>query len=46
MTPRLKEIYIKEIQPSLKEKFGLKNTYMSPKLQKKLRLKNNHETKT
>jgi len=34
MTPRLKEIYIKEIQPSLKEKFGFKNTYMGPKLQK------------
>ena len=34
MTPRLKEIYIKEIQPNLKEKFGFKNTYMGPKLQK------------
>ena len=34
MTPRLKEIYIKEIQPSLKEKFGLKNVYMGPKLKK------------
>ena len=34
MTPRLKEIYFKEIQPSLKEKFGFKNSYMSPKLQK------------
>ena len=34
MTPRLKEIYFKEIQPSLKEKFGFKNRYMSPKLQK------------
>ena len=34
MTPRLKEIYIKEIQPSLKEKFGFKNIYMGPKLQK------------
>jgi large subunit ribosomal protein L5 len=34
MTPRLKEIYIKEIQPSLKEKFGFKNTYMGPKLEK------------
>jgi len=34
MTPRLKEIYIKEIQPSLKEKLGFKNNYMSPKLQK------------
>ena len=34
MTPRLKEIFFKEIQPSLKEKFGFKNTYMGPKLQK------------
>ena len=34
MTPRLKEIYIKEIQPSLKEKLGFKNNYMSRKLQK------------
>ena len=34
MTPRLKEIYFKEIQPSLKEKFGFKNIYMGPKLQK------------
>ena len=34
MIPRLKEIYFKEIQPTLKEKFGFKNTYMGPKLQK------------
>ena len=34
MIPRLKEIYFKEVQPSLKEKFGFKNTYMGPKLQK------------
>ena len=34
MTPRLKEIYFKEIQPSIKEKFGFKNKYMGPKLQK------------
>jgi len=34
MTTRLKEIYFKEIQPSIKEKFGFKNIYMSPKLQK------------
>ena len=34
MTPRLKEIYFKEIQPNLKEKFGFKNIYMGPKLQK------------
>ena len=34
MTPRLKELYYKEIQPALKEKLGYKNTYMSPKLMK------------
>ena len=34
MIPRLKEIYFKEIQPTLKEKFGFKNIYMGPKLQK------------
>ena len=34
MTPRLKEIFFKEIQPSLKEKFGFKNIYMGPKLKK------------
>ena len=34
MTPRLKELYFKKIQPSLKEKFAFKNVYMSPQLQK------------
>ena len=34
MTPRLKELYYKEIQPSLKEKLGYKNILMSPKLEK------------
>ena len=34
MTPRLKELYFKEIQPSIKEKFGFKNTYMGPQLKK------------
>ena len=34
MTPRLKEIFLKEIQPNLKEKFGLKNLYMGPKINK------------
>ena len=34
MIPRLKELYIKEIQPELKKKFGFKNTYMSPKIEK------------
>ena len=34
MSPRLKELYFKEIQPALKEKFGFKNTYMGPKLDK------------
>ena len=31
MTPRLKELYFKEIAPNLKEKFGFKNTNMNPK---------------
>ena len=34
MTPRLKELYYKEIQPALKEKLGFKNTYMGPKIEK------------
>ena len=34
MTPRLKELYYKEIQPALKEQLGFKNTYMGPKIQK------------
>ncbi len=34
MTPRLKELYYKEIQPALKEKLRFKNTFMSPKLVK------------
>ena len=34
MTPRLKELYIKEIQPSLKTHFGFKNLYMGPKIEK------------
>ena len=34
MIPRLKELYIKHIKPDLKEKFGFKNSYMSPKIQK------------
>jgi len=34
MQPRLKELIIKEIQPSLKEKFGYKNIYMVPQIQK------------
>ena len=33
MIPRIKEILSKEINPSLKEKFGFKNSYMSPKIQ-------------
>ena len=32
MIPRLKELYVKEIRLTLKEKFSFKNTYMSPKL--------------
>ena len=34
MTPRLRELYLKEIQPSLKEKLRLKNLYMTPYLDK------------
>ena len=34
MEPRLKTLMIKEIQPSLKEKFGYKNLYMGPKISK------------
>ena len=34
MTPRLKEIFNKEIQPALKEKFGFKNIYMTPRIEK------------
>ena len=34
MTPRLKEIFHKEIQPALKSQFGLKNLNMSPKIEK------------
>ena len=34
MTPRLKELYNKEIKPALKTKFGLKNLYMGPKIDK------------
>ena len=34
MQPRLKELYFKEIQPALKDKLGLKNIYMGPKIEK------------
>ena len=34
MIPRLKELYIKKIRPSMKEKFGYKNFNMAPKLEK------------
>ena len=34
MTPRLKELFYKEIQPTLKSKFGFKNIYMGPKIEK------------
>ena len=34
MTPRLKNLYYKEIQPSLKSQLGLKNLYMGPKISK------------
>ena len=34
MTPRLKQTISKEIEPTLKEKFGYKNLYMGPRIQK------------
>ena len=34
MTPRLKEIFKKEIQPALKDTLGLKNIYMAPRIEK------------
>ena len=34
MIPRLKEKLIKEIQPNLKQKFGYKNDFMGPKIEK------------
>ena len=34
MIPRLKKAIIKEIEPNLKEKFGYKNLYMGPRIQK------------
>ena len=34
MTPRLKELYFKEIQPALKTEFGFKNLHMGPKIEK------------
>ena len=34
MQPRLKNIIVKEINPSLKEMFGYKNLYMGPKIEK------------
>ena len=34
MTPRLKDLYTKEIQQSLKTEFGLKNLNMGPKIEK------------
>ena len=34
MQPRLKELLTREIEPSLKEKFGYKNIYMGPQIYK------------
>ena len=34
MTPRLKDLYKKQIQIDLKNQFGLKNLLMVPKIQK------------
>ena len=34
MTPRLKKIFSEEIQPALKDQFGFRNIYMSPRVEK------------
>tara|TARA_B100001057_G_scaffold235670_1_gene235971 strand:- start:125 stop:679 length:555 start_codon:yes stop_codon:yes gene_type:complete len=34
MSPRLKELYLKQIQPALKTEFNLKNLNMGPKIEK------------
>ena len=34
MSPRLKELFLKEIKPSFKEKYKLKNPYMVPEIEK------------
>ena len=34
MEPRLKELYLKNIKPALKDQFGFKNLYMGPKIEK------------
>ena len=34
MTPRLKDLYYKKIQLTLKDKFGFKNLFMGPKIEK------------
>ena len=34
MIPRLKEMFNKEIKPSLKDQFNFKNIYMAPKIEK------------
>jgi large subunit ribosomal protein L5 len=34
MIPRLKELYLKEIQQSLKSQFGYKNIFMGPQIEK------------
>ena len=34
MTPRLKKMFSEEIQPALKNQFGFRNIYMSPRIEK------------
>ena len=34
MTPRLKELFIKQIKPNIKTKYSLKNLYMVPEIKK------------
>ena len=36
MQPRLKDMILKEINPSLKELFGYKNLFMGPKIEKEI----------
>tara|TARA_B100000886_G_C20333158_1_gene453289 strand:+ start:312 stop:863 length:552 start_codon:yes stop_codon:yes gene_type:complete len=34
MVPRLKDLFVKEIKPSIKQKYNLKNPYMVPEMKK------------
>ena len=41
MTPRLKELFVKEIKPNIKTKYSLKNLYMVPEIKKIVIINNN-----